>query len=179
MSEPFLGELKIISWNFPPKGWTFCNGQLLPINQNQALFSILGTTYGGNGQTNFALPNLQGRIPVHQGNGITMGQASGETAHTLNSSEMAAHTHLIQGNSAAASSNTPDPAGKVLAQSNGAGGTPVAPFGANIYSSGAPNATMNPNCIAATGGNQPHENMSPYLVLNFIIALQGIFPSRN
>src|SRR5262249_16649384 len=179
MSEPFLGEIKIISWNFPPKGWTFCNGQLLPINQNQALFSILGTTYGGNGQTTFGLPNLQGRMPTHVGSGIVLGEKGGETAHTLNISELAAHNHLVQGISGAANSNTPDPAGKVLAQSAGSGGSPVQPFGANIYASGNPNNVMNPGCIANTGGNQPHENMSPYLVLNFIIALQSIFPSQN
>src|SRR5215468_10873320 len=101
MSEPFLGEIKMISWNFPPKGWTFCNGQLLPINQNQALFSILGTTYGGNGQTNFALPNLQGRSPMYVGNGLTLGEVGGETAHTITMSEMAAHTHVPLGGSPA------------------------------------------------------------------------------
>src|ERR1700744_3198354 len=97
MSEPFLGEIKIISWNFPPKGWAFCNGTLLPINQNQALFSILGTTYGGNGTINFGLPNLQGRVPVHAGNGITIGQRAGETAHTLSASEMPDHMHALNG----------------------------------------------------------------------------------
>src|SRR5215469_15615993 len=106
MSEPFLAEIKIISWNFPPKGWTFCNGQLLPINQNQALFSILGTTYGGNGQTTFGLPNLQGRMPVHVGNGIVLGEQGGETAHTLNISELPAHNHVPTGNSAQASASS-------------------------------------------------------------------------
>jgi microcystin-dependent protein len=182
MSEPFLGEIKIISWNFPPKGWAFCNGQLLPINQNQALFAILGTTYGGNGQTNFALPNLQGRVPAHIGNGITLGQLGGESAHTLNIQELPAHTHALVGDNIGADTtlvNGNTPASSVMvaqgiaAQTNG-NTTPVTIYAA---ASGA-NSTMNPAAIAATGGNQPHENMSPYLVLNFVIALQGIFPSQ-
>src|SRR6478752_7314880 len=107
MSEPFLAEIKIISWNFPPKGWAFCNGQLLPINQNLALFSILGTTYGGNGQTNFALPNLQGRMPVHTGNGIVLGELGGETSHTVNISELPAHNHVPVGSSQVASAGSP------------------------------------------------------------------------
>src|SRR5262249_16677335 len=164
MSEPFLAEIKIVSFNFPPKGWALCNGQLLPINQNQALFSILGTTYGGDGRVNFALPNLQGRSPVHVGNGIVLGERGGETAHTLNISELPAHNHVPIANSQL--SNQGQPTGKVWAQ-NGGG-----------YA-GTPNNAMNPADILPTGGNQPHENMSPYLVLLFIIALQGIFPSQN
>jgi microcystin-dependent protein len=163
MAEPFLGEIKIISWNFAPKGWAFCNGQLLQINQNQALFSILGTTYGGNGQTTFALPNLQGRSPIHVGNGFTLGEGSGETAHTLTLQELPAHSHILQG--AATNGDTPIPT--TLANAN------------NLYSTAAPNTTLTPGSIANTGGSQPHDNMSPYLVLNFIIALQGIFPSQN
>jgi microcystin-dependent protein len=163
MSEPFLGEIKIISWNFPPKGWAFCNGQLLPINQNQALFSILGTTYGGDGRVNFGLPNLQGRSPVHVGNGIALGELGGQTSHTLNISELPAHNHVPNANSGAAT---------------------VGPLAGNFWSgtgsyTPAPNNAMNPACILPIGGSQPHENMSPYLVLNFIIALQGIFPSQN
>ena len=168
MSEPFLAEIKIISWNFPPKGWTFCNGQLLPINQNQALFSILGTTYGGDGRVNFGLPNLQGRTPVHVGNGISLGERGGETAHTLNISELPAHNHVPQGSKTNPATAT-SASGNLWGVNNG----PPPPF--------APTATtaMNPACILPTGGSQPHENMSPYLVLNFIIALQGIFPSQN
>ena len=165
MSEPFLGEIKIISWNFPPKGWAFCNGQLLPINQNQALFSILGTTYGGDGRVTFGLPNLQGRTPVHVGNGISLGELGGETSHTINISEMPAHNHVPVASSNNAS--LPSPVGNFWA-----------PAGQVIYSAN-PNAAMDPGDILPTGGSQPHENMSPYLVLNFIIALQGIFPSIN
>jgi len=165
MAEPFLGEIKVISWNFPPKGWAFCNGQLLPINQNQALFSILGTTYGGDGRQTFGLPNMQGRTPVHVGNGIVLGERGGETSHTLNISELPAHNHVPVGSSAAP---TLKPAAGNLWASNA-----VSPYAASA------NALMNPASITPTGGNQPHENMSPYLVLNFIIALQGIFPSQN
>lgn len=164
MSEPFLGEIKIISWNFPPKGWAFCNGTLMPINQNQALFAILGTTYGGNGQTTFALPNLQGRSPVHMGDGIILGQAGGETAHTLSILEIPAHTHAATGANSAPTSGSA--AGNLWCNIQ------------NDYNQTA-NTAMNPACITVAGGSQPHENMSPYLVLNFIIALQGIFPSRN
>jgi microcystin-dependent protein len=164
MAEPFLGEIKIISWNFPPKGWTFCNGQLLPINQNQALFSILGITYGGDGRVTFGLPNLQGRMPVHVGDGINLGELGGETAHTLNISELPAHNHVPVGSSA--NPTTPSAAGNQWAVNT------------NAYNA-TPNSAMNPASILPTGGSQPHENMSPYLVLNFIIALQGIFPSQN
>jgi microcystin-dependent protein len=166
MSEPFLAEVKIISWNFPPKGWAFCNGQLLPINQNQALFSLLGTTYGGDGRVNFALPNLQGSMPVHVGQGIILGQRGGETAHTLNTSEMPAHNHTPVG------SNT-NPPTSPTALGNLWSANNAKPFAASATGS------MNPAGVLNAGGNQPHENMSPYLVLNFIIALQGIFPSRN
>lgn len=165
MSEPFLGEIKIISWNFPPKGWTFCNGQLLPINQNQALFAVLGTTYGGDGRQTFGLPNLQGRTAFHVGNGIVLGEMGGETSHTLNISELPAHTHTPNGSSAGATVTSPS--GALWATQ------PSKPYKA----SGG--ASMKPASIAVVGGNQPHENMSPYLVLNFIIALQGIFPSPN
>jgi microcystin-dependent protein len=165
MAEPFIAEIKIISWNFPPKGWTFCNGQLLPINQNQALFSILGTTYGGDGRVNFGLPNLQGRSPLHVGNGIVLGERGGETSHTLNISELPAHNHVPV-------------ACKDQATLTSAGGNLWGSDSANPFTP-TPNVSMNPACVGAVGGSQPHENMSPYLVLNFIIALQGIFPSQN
>jgi len=165
MSQPFFGEVKIVSFNFPPKGWAFCNGQLLPINQNQALFSILGTTYGGDGRVTFGLPNLQGRTPVHVGDGIILGELGGETAHTLNISELPAHNHVPVG-STTTPPTSPSAAGNLW--------SPIT----SLYNSTA-NTAMNPACILPTGGSQPHENMSPYLVLNFIIALQGIFPSQN
>lgn len=165
MGTPYLAEIRIVSFNFPPKGWAFCNGQLLPINQNQALFSILGTTYGGNGQTTFALPNFQGRVPVHSGDGINLGESSGETAHTLTVLEMPSHTHAPQANSGPANS-----------------GTPVnSTWGANSSQPYAATAdvTLKTGALNSIGGGQPHQNLQPYLVLNFIIALQGIFPSQN
>lgn len=166
MSEPFLSEIKIISWNFAPKGWTFCNGQLLPINQNQALFSCLGTTYGGDGRQTFGLPNLQGRVPTHMGNGLTLGQIGGEQSHTLSINEMPTHNHLW--NITTGPGNSASPTGNLLGA-------------ATIYNgdSNPPLVAMYPGQIANVGGSQPHENMQPYLVLNFIIALQGIFPSQN
>lgn len=165
MSTPFLSEIKIVSFNFAPKGWALCNGQLLPINQNQPLFALLGTTYGGDGRVNFALPNLQGNIPVHDGNGFTLGQRGGEQSHTLSISELPAHNHVPVGSTATPTVGSPSNA--LWAKGN-----------ASVFSP-TPNNGMNPACILPAGGNQPHQNMSPYLVLNFIIALQGIFPSQN
>lgn len=166
MSEPFIGEVKLISWNFPPKGWAFCNGQLLPINQNQALFSILGTTYGGNGQTTFALPDLRGRTGIHQGAGFNIGQNGGEEFHTLILNEMPAHTHLVNASTTQGDQTTVQ--GHVLAQEVG-----------KPYGSVAALTTLHPTTITVNGGSQPHENRQPFLVINFIIALQGIFPSQN
>jgi microcystin-dependent protein len=167
MTEPFIGEIKINSFNFPPKGWAFCNGQLLPINQNQALFSLLGTTYGGNGQTNFALPNLQGRAPLHMGNGFIQGQLGGEMGHTLSINEVTTHSHFVQATNNAAASD--DATNNVLAQA-----------GMNLYYAPlSSTATMATGALGNQGGSQPHENMQPYLVLSFCIALVGIFPSQN
>jgi microcystin-dependent protein len=164
MGTPFLGEIRIFSFNFAPKGWAMCNGQSMAINQNQALFSILGTTYGGDGINTFALPNLQGRMPVHVGNGILLGQSGGEANHTLTIPELPAHTHVAAGSSTPA--NLGVPTGNLWATGNAA------------YNPTA-NTTMNPAGILPAGGSQPHPNMSPYLVVNICIALQGIFPSRN
>jgi len=172
MSTPFLGELKIISWNYAPKGWALCNGQFLPINQNQALFSILGTTYGGNGQTTFALPDLRGRVPIHQGDGFTLGQAVGQEFHTLTMSEMPQHIHFLEGSSLVGAAVNPRPQnsnGSLFAQDPG-----------NCYNSNVQSLTpLAPGSVTNTGGSQPHENRQPWLTLNIIIALQGIFPSRN
>jgi microcystin-dependent protein len=164
MAEPFLGEIKIVSFDFPPKGWALCNGQLLPINQNQALFSLLGTTYGGDGRVNFALPNLQGRTPAHMGDGLVQGEAGGEESHTLTQAEMPQHSHLWQATNGNGTTPIPGNTTLLAAFNNGynAGGSPVSP-----------------PLLGNAGGSQPHNNMQPYLVLNFIIALQGIFPSQN
>ena len=164
--EPFLSEIKIVSFNFPPKGWALCNGQFLPINQNQALFALLGTTYGGNGQTTFALPNLRGRVPIHMGRGHTLGEAAGSTSVTVNQSQLPTHQHLVQAQSAVVNT-TANPIGNFLGSAN------------NMYSGPVNLTVMNPATISSVGGSQPHNNMMPYLTLNFIIALQGIFPSQN
>ena len=171
MSEPFLGEIKIISWNFSPKGWAFCNGQLLPINQNQALFSILGTTYGGDGRTNFALPDFRGRAPIHTGTAV-LGQRSGQEAHTVTQSEMPAHTHLLKASSQQANQAT-------LVTQPGATPNILAAVQGNQYGPVAELTTLRPDTVTNVGGSQPHENRQPFLVLNFVIALQGIFPSQN
>lgn len=165
MSEPFLSEIKIVSFNFPPKGWALCNGQLLPINQNQALFALLGTTYGGNGQTNFALPNLRGRTPISFGNGHDLGEAAGSTAVTINIQQLPTHTHAAM--ASATNGNQPIVPNAVLAAAN------------NLWTNPSGLTTITPQTVTSVGGSQPHNNMMPYLVLNFIIALQGIFPSRN
>jgi len=165
MSTPFLAEIKIVSFNFPPRGWALCNGQFLPINQNQALFSLLGTTYGGNGQTTFALPDFRGRAPVHVGSSFTLGQAGGQEFHTVTTSEMPAHNHLVNATTNPGTSNMP--AGNFLANSN------VSPYRT------VPDTSFNSGMVSNVGGSQPHENRQPFLVLNFVIALQGIFPSRN
>jgi microcystin-dependent protein len=166
MAEPFLSEIRIFSFNFAPKGWALANGQLLPINQNQALFSLLGTNFGGDGRVNFALPDIRGRVPIHAGNGFTLAERGGEEAHTLNQQEMPQHTHSAFGTSSNADS--PIPAGNYLGGAN------------NLYTQSASNlTTLIPSTISTIGGSQPHQNMAPSLVLNFCIALQGIFPSQN
>lgn len=163
MAEPFLGELKLMSFNFPPKGWAFCNGQLLPINQNQPLFALLGTMYGGNGQTNFALPNLQGRSAFHFGNGMALGERAGEAAHTITMGEMPQHFHTVQASRLAGSQAAP----KLLASAN------------NLYGPPKDVTTVQPATISSVGGSQPHENRPPGLTLNWCIALTGIFPSQT
>jgi microcystin-dependent protein len=168
MSEPFLSEIKIVSFNFPPKGWALCNGQLLPINQNQPLFALLGTRYGGNGQTNFALPNLRGQVPIHVGNGHTLGEAAGSTSVTINIQQLPTHIHGVQATNVDVPANrAAQPAGNFLGPVN------------NLYGPAQSLTTLHPSTVTSVGGSQPHNNMMPYLVLNFIIALQGIFPSQN
>jgi len=165
-SDQFLSEIRIFSFNYAPQGWAQCNGQFLPINQNQALFSLLGTTYGGNGQTTFALPDLRGRVPMHNGNSLTLGQKAGEEAHTLTMSEMPAHTHQMKG--------SPDnPTVAPPTNNFWASNTSFTPYGP------VADTAMSPQSIGNAGGSQPHENRSPFLTLNCCIALQGIFPSRN
>jgi microcystin-dependent protein len=178
MANPYLGEIRMFGFNFAPHGFAFCNGQLLSISENTALFALLGTFYGGNGTSTFALPNFQSRIPIHQGQGsglsqYVIGQFGGVENVTLSVTQTASHTHLVYADGDVGSNNTPNPSGNGLATF----GT-----GSNIYATAAgikKVVTMNPEMIASAGGGQPHTNIQPYLVVNFCIALQGIFPSRN
>src|ERR1043165_4305387 len=170
MAEPFLSEIRIMSFVFAPKGWALCDGQLLPINQNQPLFSLLGTTFGGDGRGNFALPDLRGRVPVYVGSGHTLGERGGEQAHTLSISELPTHTHTLEGNNTLAA--TTDPTTAFFAQPGAALGS--------VYSNTASNlVAFNPACVTNVGGSQAHLNMQPFLTLSFCIALQGIFPSAT
>ena len=165
MGTPFLGEIKIVSFGFAPKGWALANGQFLPINQNQALFSLFGTMYGGNGQTTFAIPNLQGRCAMHQGAGFIVGQQGGSESVTINQSQMPQHLHFIQAVS--------DVADAVVLAGNYLGGVN------NGWRPPSSLVAIDPGTITTVGGSQPHENMSPFTVLNFCVALQGVFPSQN
>jgi len=167
MASSFMGEIRLVAFNFAPQGWAQCNGQFLPINQNQALFSLLGTTYGGNGQTTFALPDLRARVPMHMGGGHILGEKAGENAHTVSISELPAHTHVLNASSNAGTALLPG--NNLLAQSNNQF------YQTNISSFTAMSATD----VSNTGGSQPHENRQPYLALLFCISLQGIFPSQN
>jgi len=172
MAEPFLSEIRIMSFVFAPKGWALCNGQLLPINQNQALFSLLGTTFGGDGRVNFALPDLRARTPIHVGSGHTLGERGGEQAHTLSISELPTHTHFVSANSANATGF--DPQNSVLAKGAASNGNPI-----NAYGAASQLVAMLPGAVTNIGGSQAHLNMQPFLTLSFCIALQGIFPSPN
>jgi len=165
VSEPFLAQISIVSFNFAPRGWALCNGQLLPINQNQALFSLLGTTYGGDGRVNFALPNLQGNVPIHMGSGHTLGERGGEQGHTVSIAEMPTHVHALNATNSNGSINNPT--------NNTVGAVN------NMFGLGGTLTAFDPTSIANVGGSQAHLNMQPFLVLNFSIALQGIFPSQN
>ena len=166
MAEPFLSEIRIMSFVFAPKGWALCNGQLLPINQNQGLFSLLGTTFGGDGRVNFALPDLRSRTPIHVGSAHTLGERGGEQAHTLSIAEIPTHTHVAAASNVATGGNA-NPTGRFLGGAN------------NAYHTATNLTAMNPGTIASVGGSQAHLNMQPFLTLSFCIALQGIFPSQN
>jgi microcystin-dependent protein len=169
MAEPFLSEIRIFSFGFAPRGWALCDGQTLPINQNQALFSLLGTTYGGDGRLTFGLPNLQSRVPIHMGSGHTLGERGGEQAHTVSISELPEHVHALNASTTVATTNTP---GNTLVTGQSTA--------SSLYASGASGlVAMSPAAVANVGGSQAHLNMQPFLVLNFSIALQGIFPSQN
>jgi len=165
MADPYLSEIRVFSFAFPPKNWALCNGQLLPINQNQALFSLLGTTYGGNGQTTFALPNLQGRVPIHFGAGHSLGEQGGEQAHTLTQAELPTHTHAVRAGSTAGASRLL--AGNLLA---------AAP---DLYANPGSLTPEHASSVTSVGGGQAHTNLQPFLTLSYCIALIGIFPSPN
>lgn len=167
MAEPFLSEIRIFSFNFPPKGWALCNGQLLPINQNQALFSLLGTVYGGDGRTTFGLPDLRDRLPIGVGNSHTLGERGGEVNHTLSLNELPTHTHNLAASDAQANST------------RFGGANFASSVGGSVYSTSQASTVLDPQTITAIGGSQPHTNTMPILVLNFCIALQGIFPSQT
>lgn len=167
MADPYLSEIKLFAFGFAPRNWALCAGQLLPINQNQALFSLLGTTYGGNGQTTFGLPNLQGNVPIHEGNGHTLGEKAGTTAVTISQQTMAQHLHFM--NVTNNDGTAPNPGAAVI----------LSKSIANSYGGASSLVAMNPASTGPVGGSQAHNNMMPYLVLNFCIALQGIFPSQN
>jgi microcystin-dependent protein len=170
MPTPYMGELKLLAFSYAPQGWAMCNGQLLPINQNQALFSLLGTMYGGNGQTTFALPDLRGRAPLHAG-AVTQGQELGTEAVTLTQSQLPTHTHLLMADSSSSSitdPNVPSPTRRLGPSSPG-----------NAYGAARNLAPLDPGLVTNVGGSQPHTNMQPHLTLNWCIALVGVFPSRN
>jgi microcystin-dependent protein len=167
MSQPFMAEMRWVSFNFAPRGWALCGGQLLPINQNQALFSLLGTMYGGDGRVNFALPDMRGNTGIHIGNGFTQGQKGGEINHTVTQSEMPQHLHPL--NVSSANGAVADATGALFANSGG----PL------LYTAPAALVAASPTVISNVGGSQPHNNLQPYAVINCIIALQGVFPSQN
>ncbi len=167
MSSPFIGEIRMFAGNFAPKDWAFCNGALMPIDQNTPLFQLIGTTYGGDGQTTFALPNLQSSVPVHVGPGFALGQTGGVETVTLTTSQIPAHSHVPQCNSG--TGNAQGPGGNVWAQ----------PSTGTIYDNAAPSLVMDPAALGPAGGSQPHDNMIPFLVINFILSLFGVFPSQT
>jgi len=182
MVEPFLGELRMMAFNFAPSGWALCNGQTMSIQQNQALFSLLGTTYGGNGINTFALPNLQGRVPISFSGTFNLGQLGGETTHTLVQGEMPTHIHLLQADAATLpANNTATPSSSTVLGQSGGTANPSGTYAIEIYNSQGNNSigTLSANVVGGTGQSQPHDNMQPHLGVSFCITLSGIFPSRN
>jgi microcystin-dependent protein len=174
MSEPFLGQIMIVGFNFAPRGWAMCDGQLLPINQNQSLYSLLGTTYGGDGRTSFALPDLRSRTPAHKGDQIALGEKGGVETVTLTSGEMAAHTHAVKGTTATADK------GAIGGNADrGYATVPQTEPNDIIYGNATNLVSLGAGILPNAGGGQPHNNMQPYLTLNYVIALQGLFPSRS
>jgi microcystin-dependent protein len=165
MAEPFLSEIRIMTFNFAPKGWAFCNGQILPINQNQALFALIGTIYGGDGRVTFALPDLRARVPIHMGSGHTLGERAGEPAHTVSLTELPAHTHAAMASSTVGDAVNPTNAALAAAS--------------NVYRAADNLTPLNAASVTSVGGSQAHENRQPFLALSFCIALQGIFPSQT
>lgn len=177
--DPYLGEIRMVGWGFTPTGWALCNGQLMAISQYAALFSLLGTYYGGDGVQTFALPNLQSRIPIHQGTGLglstyTMGQVGGSENVTLSSAQMPQHTHLVGVSNLVGS--VADPTNAILAQGNS--GTSRSPVAVTDYVTSAPTGSLSPTALSVAGSNQPHSNIQPYLCISFIISLTGVFPAR-
>jgi microcystin-dependent protein len=173
VSSQYLSEIRLMGFNFAPRGWAFSNGQLMSIQQNTALFALIGTIYGGNGVQTFALPNLQGRVAMHQGDGFVLGQTIGEINHTLLQSEMPSHQHTMQAVTNAGDVQIPVP-GVALGKAQTTTSAAV-----NIYGSANRNVNFDPSAVANTGGNQPHPNLQPYLVMTYCISLSGIFPSRT
>ena len=167
MSGPFIGEIRMFAGNFAPVGWAFCNGQIVPIDQNDALFNLIGTTYGGDGQTTFALPDLQSRVPIHVGPGFALGQSGGTESVTLTTSQIPAHSHVPQCFSTTGGQAKPD------------GGVWASSSPATYYATAAPSVSLDPAAISPSGGSQPHDNMVPFLVINFILSLFGVFPSQT
>jgi microcystin-dependent protein len=166
MAQPYVGEIRMFAGNFAPAGWMFCEGQLLPISENETLFNLIGTTYGGDGQSTFALPDLRGRIPIHQGNGFILAETGGAEEITLTVNQIAAHSHPLLATAAAA--NSTNPTSNVVAKPS-----------KNMYRDGPGSNPMNPSSVGPTGGSQPHTNFQPYLCVDFIISLFGIFPSQT
>jgi microcystin-dependent protein len=166
MANPFVGEIRIFAGNFAPNGWSFCNGAILPISEYDTLFTLIGTMYGGDGQITFALPDLRGRLPVHQGDGFVLGQLAGVETVTLTTNQLPAHTHPL--NATTATANSPNPVGNLLGQSTQA----------DVFFGDIPVGSMNAGVVGSAGGSQPHNNLMPFLCLNFIISLYGIYPTQ-